>query len=66
MGAMAIDPTAIKTKSLYAVGDAATILGVTEQTVRSYLKDGTLKGVKTKKRRLLVPGDELVRFLKGG
>ena len=41
------------------------MLDVSEQTIRIYLKEGTLKGVQSKKKRWRIQGRELIRFLQG-
>jgi excisionase family DNA binding protein len=49
----------------YTVKEAAYELDVTEQTVRSYLKDGDLKGNQVgKKRKWAIPAAEIAKFKK--
>lgn len=60
---MPIDVKRIEPDSLYLVVDAAKFLGVSEQTVRSYLNEGTLVGVKTKKKRWRIAGREILKFI---
>ena len=60
---MPIDISAIKADTLYLVVDVAKILEVAEATVRSYLNDGSLKGVKNKKGKWRVYGRDIIRFV---
>ena len=55
-----MDP--IQVKEWYTVDDAARQLGVKAETVKTYLRQGSLKGVKVGPRKQWqVPGSELVR-----
>jgi len=60
---MPIDLSGVKSDTLYLVVDVAKILNVGEATVRTYLNDGSLKGVKNKKGKWRILGRDLVRFV---
>ena len=62
---MPIDPGAIKPDTLYLVVDVSKILEVSEATVRSYLNDGSLKGIKSKKGKWRLYGREIIRCVNG-
>jgi len=62
---MAVDLSKISPNLMYSVTEAARILGITEQTIRLYLKEKTLKGIKSKKGRWKISGEELRRFVQG-
>ena len=52
----------IKKDSFYTVKEVAKFLGVTEQTVSKYLRDGNLKGSKKgPKQKWHVRGDEILK-----
>jgi excisionase family DNA binding protein len=52
----------IEPKSFYTAEDAARLLGVKSDTVKAYLRDGSLKGLKVgPKRQWKVSGSELIR-----
>ena len=59
---MSIDISQIKPETLYSVKETAAALDLTEQTIRLYLNDGTLRGNKGKTGRWRVPGREIIRF----
>jgi len=46
------------------VEDAAEMLEVSKRTIFQYLKEGKLKGIKSRKRRLVATGSLLVFLLK--
>lgn len=49
----------------YKIGEAASLLGVTEITVRRLIQRGLIR-VNRSLRHPLVPASELIRFLEGG
>jgi excisionase family DNA binding protein len=52
----------VESKSSYTAEEAARLLGVKPDTVKSYLRNGSLKGVKVgPKRQWKVFGSELIR-----
>ena len=64
MAARAICGARLKKHRTYTVEEAADTLGVTQQTVRTWLKTGGLSAL-TKKRPTLILGDVLKTWLKG-
>lgn len=62
---MPVDPNTINPKAMYSVQEVAEILGKKEQTVRLYINNGKLKGIKGDDLRWRIKGNELIRFLNG-
>jgi excisionase family DNA binding protein len=52
-------------KALRSVEEAAGLLGISQWTVRSYIRDGKLRPVRIG-RRVLLAEDELERFVSAG
>jgi len=46
-----------------SVNEFNRITGVSESTVRRWLKDGNIKGIKAGKRKWLIPVSELTRLI---
>lgn len=62
---MPVDPDKINPKAMYSVQEVAFILGKKEQTVRLYINNEKLKGIKGDDKRWRIKGSELIRFLNG-
>lgn len=62
---MAVDLSEINRKAMYSVSETAQFLDKTEQTVRLYIKTGTLTAKKGNDNRWRITGDEILKFIDG-
>jgi hypothetical protein len=60
---MPIEIGSISAEAMYSVAEVAELLELSDQSVRLYLVNGKLRGVKGLNSRWRVPGHEILRFI---
>ena len=62
---MPIELEKVSSEAMYSVAEIAELLELSDQSIRLYLNNGKIKGVKGMNRRWRVPGSEALRFVRG-